>query len=161
MRISIVGTGFIGLVSATCFADRGFKVICSTHNKDKANLINKGIPPFYEKDLEPLLKRVVDKGELKVLGGEERKEAILDTDITMICVGTPMREDKGIDLRFIQQSAEEIGETLKDKDSYHLVVVRSTVTPGTTRNLVGKTIAEISGKKVGMEFGLCMQPEFL
>jgi UDPglucose 6-dehydrogenase len=79
----------------------------------------------------------------------------------MITQGTPMREDKSIDLGYIESTAREIGEALKQKDKYHLVVVRSTVVPGTTRNLVGKIITEVSGKLPGRDFGLCMQPEFL
>jgi UDPglucose 6-dehydrogenase len=88
-------------------------------------------------------------------------KSVLETDISIITQGTPMREDKSINLGYIESTAREIGEALKQKDSYHLVVVRSTVVPGTTRNLVGKLITEVSGKIPGKDFGLCMQPEFL
>ncbi len=161
LSVSILGTGFVGLVSAVCFAHRGIKVIASTHNKKKANLINQGIAPFYEVELEEILKEVVNRndGNFKCLVG--REQAILDTDISMIIVGTPLGEDKRIDLTFMEKAAKEIGEVLKMKDNYHLTVVRSTVVPGTTRNLVGNTIQKISGKELGKDFGLCMQPEFL
>ena len=161
LSVSILGTGFVGLVSAVCFAQRGIKVIASTHNKKKANLINQGIAPFYEVELEEILKEVVNRndGNFKCLVG--REQAILDTDITMIIVGTPLGEDKRIDLTFMEKSAKEIGEVLRMKDNYHLIVVRSTVVPGTTRNIVGDTIQKISGKEPGKDFGLCMQPEFL
>ncbi len=161
LSVSILGTGFVGLCSAVCFAHRGIKVIASTHNEEKANLINQGIAPFYEVELEEILKEVVNRndGNFKCLVG--RKQAILDTDISMIIVGTPMGEDKRIDLTLMEKAAKEIGEVLRMKENYHLTVVRSTVIPGTTRNLVGDTIQKISGKELGKDFGLCMQPEFL
>ncbi|MFX1595727.1 MAG: UDP-glucose/GDP-mannose dehydrogenase family protein, partial [Promethearchaeota archaeon] len=83
-------------------------------------------------------------------------KAVLETDISMITQGTPMREDKSIDLSFIESTAREIGEAITKKNKYHLVVVRSTVVPGTTRNLVSKIIAEVSGKQPGKDYGLCM-----
>lgn len=161
LGVSILGTGFVGLCSAVCFAHRGIKVIASTHNEEKANLINQGIAPFYEVELEEILKEVVNRndGNFKCLVG--RKQAILDTDISMIIVGTPMGEDKRIDLTLMEKAAKEIGKVLRMKENYHLTVVRSTVIPGTTRNLVGDTIQKISGKELGKDFGLCMQPEFL
>lgn len=158
-RISILGTGFIGLCSAACFGDRGFEVICSTHDANKADMINKGIPPFYEPELEPMLKRTVESGAVRCTTSPE--EAVLGTDISMITVGTPMREDKSIDLKFIESTAREIGEALVKKDDYHLVAARSTIVPGTTRNLIAPNIIQYSGKQVGTDFGLCMQPEFL
>jgi len=159
--VSVLGTGFVGLVSAVCMADRGIKVIASTHNEKNANNINQAISPFYEVGLDELLKRVVERkdGNFECVVGRER--AVLETDISMIIVGTPMREDKSIDLSFMESTATEIGEALKKKDGYHLVVVRSTVVPGTTRNMVGSLITEASGKQPGKDFGLCMQPEFL
>ncbi len=157
-RISIIGMGFVGLVSAACFANKGFEVIASTHDPKKVELINEGKAPFYEKDLNPILREAVKKGNLKTIVG--RKEAILNSDITFIAVGTPSKEDGGIDLGFIKSSAKEIGEALKDKDR-HLVVVKSTVAPGTTEEIVKPIIEKYSGKKVGPDFGLCMSPEFL
>ncbi|MFX1321054.1 MAG: UDP-glucose dehydrogenase family protein [Promethearchaeota archaeon] len=159
--ISILGTGFIGLCSAACFAQKDIKVIASTHNQKKAEMINSGIAPFYEANLQEILDEIKKtKPELLTCSLDPIK-AVLETDISMITQGTPMREDKSIDLSFIESTAREIGESLKKKDQYHLVVVRSTVVPGTTRNLVGKIITEISGKEPGKDFGLCMQPEFL
>jgi UDPglucose 6-dehydrogenase len=159
--VSILGTGFIGLCSAACFANKDIKVLASTHNKKKAAIINNGKAPFFEAGLHEMM------GEIKKDNPEllqcltDPVKAVLGTDISMITQGTPMREDKSIDLSFIENTAKEIGEALKITDKYHLVVVRSTVVPGTTRNLVGKIITEISGKEPGKDFGLCMQPEFL
>ncbi|HEC40151.1 MAG TPA: UDP-glucose/GDP-mannose dehydrogenase family protein [bacterium] len=159
--VSILGTGFIGLCSAACFAQKDIKVLASTHNQKKAEMINKAISPFYEEGLAEILTEVKkEKAELlKCL--TDPVQAVLETEISMITQGTPMREDNSIDLSFIESTAREIGEAIKKSDKYHLVVVRSTVVPGTTRNLVGKTITEVSGKEPGKDFGLCMQPEFL
>lgn len=159
--VSILGTGFIGLCSAACFAEKDIKVLASTHNERKANMINEGKAPFYEANLQEMMDNIkTTKPELLQCLLDPVK-SVLETDISMITQGTPMREDKSIYLGYIESTAREIGEALKQKDSYHLVVVRSTVVPGTTRNLVGKIITEVSGKEPGKDFGLCMQPEFL
>lgn len=159
-RVSIVGTGFVGLVTAVCFADRGIKTICSTRNAKNAEMINKGIPPFFENGLEELLKKVVDQGNLVCT--TSREEAILKSDMTLIIVGTPFNHiDKSINLDYMEQAAIDIGKTLVKKNSFHLVVVRSTVVPGTSRNMVGKQLKNHSGKELGKDIGLIMQPEFL
>ncbi len=160
-KVSILGTGFIGLCSAACFAKKDIKVIASTHNKKKADLINSGKAPFYEENLQEFMDDIKQNKPELLTCILDPVQAVIDTDISMITQGTPMREDKSINLGFIESTAREIGEALKKKDGYHLVVVRSTVVPGTTRNLVGKIITEISGKEPGKDFGLCMQPEFL
>jgi UDPglucose 6-dehydrogenase len=157
--ISIVGTGYVGLCTAVGFASRGYKVVASTHDPEKAELINKGIPPFFEYGLEEMLQKVVKKGYLKCV--LDREEAVLNTGITIISVSTPSQPDGSIDLRFIESSAREIGEALNKKDAYHLVVVKSTVVPGTTENMVKPSVEESSGKRCGVDFGLCMNPEFL
>ncbi len=158
-RVAIHGTGFIGLVCGCCFAIRGIKTINSTFNQKKYEQINQGISPFFENGLSELLKEALDSGNFKCVLG--REEAVLESDISMIAVGTPMREDNSIDLKYIKQTARQIGQILKEKNGYHLIVVRSTVVPGTTENLVGKLVEEESGKIMGKDFGLCMQPEFL
>ncbi|MFX1236370.1 MAG: UDP-glucose dehydrogenase family protein [Promethearchaeota archaeon] len=158
-RISIAGCGYVGLVTASCLASKGFKVIATTIKEDEAELINKGQAPFYEKGLDEILKQAIDDDNLYVT--LDNKMAILETDITLICVGTPMRENNSIDLSFIDNISQEIGKALADKDGYHLIVARSTIVPGTTRDLIGKNIERLSGKRMGEHFGLAMQPEFL
>jgi len=158
-RISIVGTGYVGLCTAAGFASKGYEVIASTRDSEKASQINLGIAPFYEPSLGELLKRVVDKGNLRCVVG--REEAILDTDMTFIAVATPSNPDGSINLQHIAGSAQEIGEALSKEDAYHLAVVKSTVVPGTTQNLVKSTLERFSNKKCGAGFGLCMNPEFL
>ena len=159
--VSILGTGFIGLCSAACFAEKDIKVLASTHNEKKAAMINDGIAPFYEADLQEMMDDIKAKKPELLQCLLDPIKAVLETDISMITQGTPMREDKSISLSYIESTAREIGEALKQKDRYHLVVVRSTVVPGTSRNLVGRIITEVSGKIPGKDFGLCMQPEFL
>lgn len=157
--ISVIGMGFVGLISATCFANRGYKVIATTLEKQVVELVNSGRSPFYEKDLDDLLKRAVDSNNL--IASLDSNNAVLNSDISFISVGTPMLEDKSIDLSYINNCSIEIGKALSTKAKYHLIVARSTIVPGTTRTLIGKNIEKHSGKKMGLDFGLCMQPEFL
>jgi UDPglucose 6-dehydrogenase len=157
--ISIAGTGYVGLSTAVGFASRGYRVTTSTHDEEKAAKINRGIPPFYEPGLEKLLKHTVKNQKLECILSSA--EAVARTDITFVATGTPSRQDGSIDLKYIEVSAREIGEALKKKESYHLVVIKSTVIPGTTENLVKPTIEKYSGKKCCVDFGLCMSPEFL
>ncbi len=159
--VSILGTGFIGLCSAACFASKDIKVLASTHNEKKAKRINDGKAPFYEADLQEMMNEIKAKKPELLQCLLDPVKAVSETDISMITQGTPMREDKSINLGFIESTAKEIGEALKTKNKYHLVVVRSTVVPGTTRNMVAKLIKDVSGKEPGRDYGLCMQPEFL
>jgi len=157
--ISIVGTGYVGLCTAIGFASKGYEVVASTNNSKKAALINKGFSPFYEPRLQESLQKVVRNGYLKCV--LEREEAILNTDVTLITVGTPSQPDGSINLRYVKNSVIKIGGALNKKDTYHLVVVKSTVVPGTTENVVKPLLEKHSKKHCGSDFGLCMNPEFL
>jgi nucleotide sugar dehydrogenase len=159
LAISVVGTGYVGLSTAVCFAARGYNVIASTYDAGKIRLINDKIPPFYEPLLTELLTRSIESGNLKVIYG--REEAILNTDVTFVTVGTPELVDGGIDLTFVKKACEEIGRALRKKHEYHLVAIKSTVTPGTTNGLAKPILEAGSGKSAGSDFGLCMTPEFL
>lgn len=158
-RVSIVGTGYVGLCTAVGFASKGYNVITSTHNHKKADKINCGIPPFFEPDLRQMLEESVKNKKLKCV--TNRRDAIENTDITFIAVGTPSQPDGSIDLQYIRESSREIGEALKEKIAYHLIAVKSTVVPGTTENVVKPILEESSRKQCGIDFGLCMSPEFL
>jgi len=158
-RISVVGLGFVGLSTVVYFAARGYNVIASSNQQRKVELIRNGVSPFFEPELEPMLKEVLKNRTLRVVVG--RKTAVLDTDITFITTGTPSLPDGSADLTFVQETAKEIGEALKLKQSYHLIVVKSTVPPGTTENVVKPILEKHSGKEVGEHFGLAMSPEFL
>ncbi|MFW6065024.1 MAG: UDP-glucose dehydrogenase family protein [Candidatus Natronoplasma sp.] len=158
MKISIIGTGYVGLVSGVGFAKHGHEVICVDIDEDIVDSINNAIPPIYEEGLEELLENVVDSGRLSAT--TDLKGAVEKTDITFICVGTPSREDGSIDTSAIESATEDISEALDGKDDHHIVVVKSTVTPGTTDGMV-KPILESNGKKIGDDLGLGMNPEFL
>jgi UDPglucose 6-dehydrogenase len=158
-KISTVGTGYVGLCTAVGFALKGYEVVTSTRDPEKADTINKGLPPFFEPGLEDLLKKAVSKGYLRCV--LDRGEAILNTDVTFVATATPSQPDGRINLQHVQDSAREIGEALNKKSTYHLVVVKSTVIPGTTQNIVKPVLEKHSNKRCGADFGLCMNPEFL
>ena len=159
IRIALLGMGYVGLVSGMAYAKHGFKTVCTTTTPSKAKNLNKGIPPFYEPELEGLVKDMVKKGMLS--GTTDNIKAIEESDVTFICVGTPSLPDGSADLSAVEATAKDIGTVLKDKDDYHVVVTKSTIIPGTTENLVLSIVEKYSGKKVGKDFGLCMNPEFL
>jgi len=159
-RISVMGIGYVGMCTAVGFASKGYKVIASTHDAEKTAKINKGIPPFYEPHLQELLEKTIRDGYLKCLHNQP-DEAILQTDLTFNAVGTPSKPDGSINLQYIEQSTQKIGKALNKKDTYHVVVIKSTVVPGTTQNTVKPILEKQSGKNCGSDFGLCMNPEFL
>jgi len=156
MRVSVVGTGYVGLVTGVCFAELGNDVILADVIKEKLEKIDKGIPPIFEPGLEELLKKNLPR----ISTTTSTEKAVLGSDITFICVGTPSKEDGSIDLRYVEQAARDIGAALAKKTSYHVVVVKSTVVPGTS-NKVLSVLEEVSGKIAGRDFGVCMNPEFL
>ncbi|MEA3457746.1 MAG: nucleotide sugar dehydrogenase, partial [Candidatus Thermoplasmatota archaeon] len=157
MNISIIGTGYVGLVSGVCFAKLRNNVICVDIDKKKIDKINNATPPIYEEGLEELLSKYSNR----IKATTDYSSSINNTGVTFICVGTPSKEDGGIDLTFIKDVTIEIAKVLREKDNYHLVVVKSTVLPGTSRDVVLPLLEKHSGKKVGKDFGLAMNPEFL
>lgn len=157
MKISVVGTGYVGLVSGVCLAEKGHDVTCVDNSLEKVEKINRGMSPIYEEGLDTLLKNNIGVG-LKATSDLE--SAIVNSDITLIAVGTPFDGDE-IDLQYIRQVAQEIGSALKNKSGYHVVVVKSTVVPGTTDDVVLPIIEEFSGLTAGKDFGVGMNPEFL
>ena len=157
MKISIVGTGYVGLVTGVCLASKGHEVICVDKQIDIVNKINSRQATIYEPGLDELLERVVADGNLKAVN--DLRYAVLNSEVSIIAVGTPFGEGK-IDLSYIENSAREIGDTLKEKDAYHVVCVKSTVVPTTTDTVVKGILEAVSGKKAG-KFGLAMNPEFL
>ncbi|CAD5243341.1 UDP-glucose dehydrogenase family protein [Thermococcus camini] len=157
MRISIIGSGYVGLVTGMGFIKLGNEVIFVDVDERKITMINNAEPPIYEEGLEELMKEF--RG--KYYATKDYREAILNSDVTFIAVGTPSREDGSIDLKYVESAAKAIGEALKEKDPYHVIVVKSTVLPGTTEGVVKPLIEEHSGKKAFGDFGLAMNPEFL
>jgi nucleotide sugar dehydrogenase len=158
-RISIVGTGYVGLSTAVCLASRGYDVIASTRNEDKARIINAKRAPFHEPGLDDAVRTSIESGHLRA--ETDRSEAVRQTEVTFLTVGTPENADGTVDLRYVISASEDIGRALKRKSAYHLVVVKSTVTPGTVRGPVKAALEEASGLVAGRDFGLCTNPEFL
>ena len=159
MRIGIFGLGYVGAVSAGCLAEEGHEVIGVDPNNTKVDMINRGQSPIIEKDIGELIQRHVETGNLKAT--TEVDHAIKNTDVSLICVGTPSQMNGALDLKYVRTVCEEIGTTLKDHNTDHVVVVRSTMLPGTMRELVIPTLEIYSGKKAGKHFGVCNNPEFL
>jgi len=157
MRVSVIGTGYVGLVSGVCLAEKGHDVICVDSDQRKVDSIREGIPPIFERGLEPLLRKHIGG---KLQASTDLRQAVLDSELSLIAVGTPFSGSE-IDLRFIKEVSRQIGEALRAKTSYHVVVVKSTVVPGTTNTVVLPILEEASGKRAGADFGLGMNPEFL
>jgi UDPglucose 6-dehydrogenase len=157
MNISIIGTGYVGLVSGVCMAEKGHQVVCVDNDRGKVDSINNCRAPIHEKGLDELLQRNVGS---QLSATEDLARAVIDSDITFIAVGTPF-DGKKIDLSYIKAAAEQVGHALAEKSSYHVVVVKSTVIPGTTDSLVRESLEKGSGKLVGTDIGLGMNPEFL
>jgi UDPglucose 6-dehydrogenase len=157
IRISIVGTGYVGLVTGVCLADKGHDVTCVDIDRAKVDRINRGEAPIHEDGLEGLLRKHAGKS---LRATTDLNAGVRDSDLSFIAVGTPF-DGQEIDLKFIRQTASQIGAALKSKAGYHVVVVKSTVVPGTTDTVVLPLIEQASGKVAGEHFGVGMNPEFL
>ncbi len=157
MKIAVAGTGYVGLVSGVCLAAKGHDVICVDLDQEKVDKINRGEPPIYEIGLEALLKDNIGK---RLRASTDLREAVIASDLSLIAVGTPF-DGSAIDVSFIRQVAREIGFALRERDEYHMVVVKSTVVPGTTDDVVLPILERESNKKAGVHFGVGMNPEFL
>lgn len=159
MEISIFGLGYVGAVSAGCLASDGHEIIGVDPNKTKVDLINKGLAPVIEKDLGDMIGRSVAENRLHATA--YAREAVMGSEISIICVGTPSQLNGNLDLSYVRRVCEEIGVALKEKSGFHVVAVRSTMLPGSTRNVVIPTLEQASGKKAVINFGVCNNPEFL
>lgn len=159
MNISILGLGYVGAVSAGCFAAEGHRVIGVDPIATKVDLINSGKSPIIEAEIGEVIARSVKSGCLRATA--DTRSAIMETELSFVCVGTPSQMNGNLDLRFVRAVCEEIGAALRQKETWHLVVIRSTVLPGTMRELVIPVLEQASGKKAGRGFGICHNPEFL
>ena len=159
MNVSVFGLGYVGSVSAASFAADGHTVVGVDVNPDKVASVNEGRSPIVEKGLEQLIRDSVASGALRAT--TSTAEAVHATELSLICVGTPSRRNGSLDLTYLERVCEQIGDALKTKDAYHVVVVRSTVLPGTTHGVVIPALERTSGKKYGSGFGVAVNPEFL
>lgn len=159
MKISIFGLGYVGTVSAGCLAQDGHEIIGVDPVQTKVDLINRGCSPIIEERVSDLIAAAVRSGSLRAT--TEPCQAVWDTDISIVCVGTPSEPNGNLDLRYIRRICEQIGEALKHKTAPHLVVIRSTVLPGTMHGTVIPVLEAFSGKTAAVDFGVCHNPEFL
>jgi GDP-mannose 6-dehydrogenase len=159
MNVSVFGLGYVGSVSAACFAQDGHTVVGVDVNPDKVASLNDGRSPIVENGLDERIRENAANGRLRAT--VDTKEAVDATSLSLICVGTPSRKNGSLDLMYLERVCEQIGGALATKDSYHVVVVRSTVLPGTTHGVVIPALERTSGKKYGSGFGVTVNPEFL
>jgi UDPglucose 6-dehydrogenase len=157
MKVSIIGTGYVGLVTGVCLAEKGHQVVCVDIDQEKVAKINQATPPIYERGLEELLKKNIG---VNLRATTDLYKSVMETGISLIAVGTPF-DGSEIDLTHIKEASYQIGKALQDKPTYHVIVVKSTVVPGTTDEVVLPILEEASGKKAGVDFGVGMNPEFL
>ncbi|MBN1696511.1 MAG: nucleotide sugar dehydrogenase [Spirochaetales bacterium] len=159
MTISIFGLGYVGCVSGACLADLGHTVIGVDINETKVTMINEGKSPIIEEDIDTLIEKVVSSGALSA--STNTVSAVEKSDVAIVCVGTPSRKNGSLEFRAVMNVSHQIGEALREISKYFVVIVRSTVLPGTVENIVIPALEKSSGKKAGTDFGVCMNPEFL
>jgi UDPglucose 6-dehydrogenase len=156
MNVSVVGSGYVGLVTAAGLAEKGHQVTCVDTDAAKVDGNRRGVTPFHEPGLEELLRR----NRPRLGATTDLRRAVLESDVSFIAVGTPFAHG-AIDLAAVRAASSQIGAALREKPNYHLVVVKSTVVPGTTEDVVGPLNEQASGKRAGLGFGLAANPEFL
>jgi len=159
MKISVFGLGYVGAVASACLAESGFDVIAIDTDPVKVKCLAEGRSPIIEPGLPEMIKANKDNGRLKAT--LDVREAVMNSDISLICVGTPSNADGSLKLDYVEAVCAQIGAVLKDKPGYHSVVLRSTVVPGTARTIAIPAIEKASGKKAGVDFGFGNNPEFL
>lgn len=159
MKICIFGLGYVGSVSAACLARDGHVVVGIDPEQTKVNLINAGETPIIEKEIGDIIKAQVEAGHLSA--STEASEALTDAELIFVCVGTPSQANGDIDLKAIRRVCEQIGQALSKLEHAPIVVFRSTMLPGTMRQVVIPTLEAQSGKRAGADFGVCINPEFL
>ena len=159
IKISIFGLGYVGSVSAACLANKGNYVIGVDLNQTKIDLINAGEAVIVEPELKELTSNAVKKGYLRAT--LDVSDAIFNSDLSFICVATPSKKNSSLDLQYVKRICEDIGRVLKEKNEHHIIVIRSTMFPGSVRNVVIPTLEYYSDKCEGKDFSVCINPEFM
>lgn len=159
MKLSIFGLGYVGCVSAACFADRGHEVIGVDVNQLKVQIVNDGKSPIVEPGIAELIAQAVEQNKLRAT--TDANETVAATDVSLVCIGTPGNHNGSLDLSYIKRACQQIGEALAQKSRYHIVAMRSTMLPGTIEQTVIPTLEIFSGKQAGRDFGVAVNPEFL
>jgi len=158
-NVSVFGLGYVGVVSAACLVNKGHKVIGVDPVKDKVDMLNAGKSPIIEEGLAEL----IEAGRLsrRLRATMDPMKGVLETEMSLICVGTPSQSNGSLNLKYVRNVCEQIGEAIRLKKDFHVVVCRSTILPGSMRDVVIPTLEEYSGKEAGVDFGVCNNPEFL
>jgi len=159
MKVSVFGLGYVGCVSAAALAGDGHEVVGIDVNPDKVDTVNRGHSPIVEPGLDEAVGAAAKAGRLRAT--TSTAEAVRESEVSLLCVGTPSRRNGSLDLQYLSRVSEQIGDALRDKAGYHVVVVRSTVLPGTTHDVVIPALERHSGKRYGEDFGVAVNPEFL
>jgi len=159
MKVSVFGLGYVGCVSAAALAGDGHEVVGIDVNPDKVDAVNRGHSPIVEPGLHEAVGAAARAGRLRAT--TSTAEAVRESEVSLLCVGTPSRRNGSLDLQYLSRVSEQIGDALRDKAGYHVVVVRSTVLPGTTHDVVIPALERHSGKRYGEDFGVAVNPEFL
>ncbi|MBU1147286.1 MAG: nucleotide sugar dehydrogenase, partial [Candidatus Omnitrophica bacterium] len=157
--LSVFGLGYVGVVTAACLAEQGYRIIGVDVSRKKLERINKGKSPVAEKGIDVLVSKAVKKKRFLVT--VSAKHAVLNSEVSIVCVGTPSMENGAIDLSHLKDVSREIGTALKGLRRYHTVVVRSTMLPGTTEDVIVPLIENASSKKAFKDFGVLVNPEFM
>jgi GDP-mannose 6-dehydrogenase len=159
MQISVFGIGYVGAVSSACLANDGHHVIAVDPNPQKVGPLNEGISPIVEPGLEELIQNGISSRRL--MATSDVREAVNGTDLSFVCVGTPSRPNGSLDTAYVSAAAEQIGAAIREKNSFHSVVMRSTILPGTMESIVLPALERASGRQAGVGFGVAYYPEFL
>jgi GDP-mannose 6-dehydrogenase len=159
VKISVFGLGYVGTVCAGCLATEGHEIVGVDPVQLKVDFINQGHSPIVEPEIDDIIARYAKTGSIRAT--TDPIQAVMESELSFVCVGTPSQPNGNLDLRFIRRICEQIGEALRAKDAYHTVVIRSTILPGTMHTVVIPTLEEFSAKRIGQDFGVCNNPEFL
>ncbi|MGJ3240101.1 MAG: nucleotide sugar dehydrogenase [Anaerolineae bacterium] len=159
MNISVFGLGYVGTVSAVCFASYGHKVVGIDVQEDKVNAINNRQPPVLEPGIQELINKTIDNGNLSAT--TDIAAAVKHCEVALICVGTPSNSNGSFKMDYVQRVCEQIGEVIKDIDDYKVIAIRSTLLPGAINDVLIPALEKYSGKKQGVDFGIVVNPEFL
>src|SRR5439155_6215945 len=158
-KASIFGLGYVGTVTAACLAHKGHEVLGVDVNPDKVEILESGHSPIIEASIEDLV--VSGRQACRLHATMDTVSAVLHSEISMICVGTPSQRNGKLDLSYVERLCREIGEALRQKDEFHWIILRTTVLPGTTESVVIPILEQASGKRAGTDFDVCVNPEFI
>jgi GDP-mannose 6-dehydrogenase len=157
-KISVIGLGYVGAVTAACLASKGYSVVGVDVNPTKVAMLDSGQSPVLEPGMDQLVQE--SRSASRLHATTDAAAAIRDTEISFVCVGTPSLRNGKLDLSGVERSCQEVGEALRSKKGFHLIVLRSTILPGTSETLAIPVIEKASGKRAGVDFAVCTNPEF-